>query len=242
MYKNIKKMKLIICGKAKKVYKTDSNNDLVIIEYTDNITAFNNNKKEVLKNKGKINCEITSILYSFLQKKRVNNHLIYKIDDQNILCKKLKMFPLEVIVRNYAKGSIVKNLGLKEYTKFSIPIIEFSYKNDSLNDPLISERQIIGMKIINKKTLKKIIKISLKINFLLSKLFIKSEISLLDFKIEFGYDKKNKIILGDELSPDCMRLENLNKLKKYDKDIYRENKGDVIEGYSGFLKVLKNVI
>ncbi len=232
------KENLLLVGKAKNVYRNDENS--IIMEFTNNITAFNNQMSDRLENKGKINCEITMLLFNELKKANIAIHIIEQLNPTDILCKKLSMIPLEVIVRNYAKGSIVKKFGVKEYFKFNNPIVEFSLKNDSLNDPLISERQIIGLNIVNENDLNQIILIALKINLILSKLFIEKNITLLDFKIEFGKDNQGQIILADEISPDSMRLENLDTKIKYDKDIYRNKLGNVIEGYQKFLEVLKN--
>lgn len=228
----------LIAGKAKNVYLNDKNT--ILIEYTNNITAFNNKRKDTLEHKGEINCEITMLLFDLLQKANIKTHLVKQVNKTDIICKKLKMFPLEVIVRNYAKGSVVKRFELKEYLQFKEPIVEFSLKEDHLNDPLISERQIIGFGIATKEQLDEIIKQVLKINDVLSKHFIKSNITLLDFKVEFGMDQDGTILLADEISPDCMRLENLKTKVKYDKDVYRLELGDVLAGYKAFLKVLKN--
>ncbi len=228
----------IISGKAKNVYINDK--DTVIIEYTDKITALNNKRKNIIDHKGEINCEISTIIFKLLTENKIPNHFIKQLNKTNILCKKLNMIPLEVILRNYAKGSIVAKYGIKEYLKFSYPVVEFSLKNDKLNDPLISERQIIAFNILKQEELDYIIDITLKINNVLSDIFKYKNITLLDFKIEFGKDKNNNIFLADEISPDSMRLENLKTKIKYDKDIYRHKLGNVIEGYKKLLEVLRN--
>lgn len=232
-------MELIYTGKAKKVYKYDEHN--VVIEHTNNVTAFNSLKKDQFNLKGSLNCEITTILFKYLAKKGVKTHFVKNLSETEQLCKKVNIIPLEIIVRNQARGSIVKRLGVKKDFVFKKPIVEFSLKNDELGDPLISEAQIIGLEIVNEKQLCQIQKIALKINTSLKTLFNKMEITLVDFKIELGWCK-NQIILADEVTPDCMRLVDNKSLYSLDKDLYREEKGDLVKGYQEFLERLKDVI
>ncbi len=234
----IKKQSLIMNGKSKSVFNTNDSN-IILIKYEDSITAFNNKRKNILADKGKVNCQITDIIFNLLKEQGIKTHIIKKWNESSHLCQKLKMLPLEVIVRNYAKGSIVRRLGIDEYFEFKNPIIEFSYKNDKLGDPMISIDEIIALKIATPKQITKIKKISFKINTILTNWLKKNNITLLDFKIEFGLNKNNVITLGDELSPDCMRLENMKNKTTYDKDIYRFEKGDVMQGYKKFLEIIK---
>ncbi|ALV23258.1 hypothetical protein ASO20_01115 [Mycoplasma sp. (ex Biomphalaria glabrata)] len=232
-------MELIYTGKAKKVYKYDENN--VVIEHTNNVTAFNSLKKNQFNLKGILNCEITTILFQYLANKGIRTHFIKNLSEIEQLCKKVDIIPLEIIVRNQARGSIVKRLGVKKDFLFKKPIVEFSLKNDELGDPLISESQIIGLGIVTEKNLKQIQKIALSVNIALKNLFSKMDIMLVDFKIELGW-YKNQIILADEITPDCMRLVDKKSLESLDKDLYREEKGDLVKGYQEFLERLKNVI
>lgn len=223
-------MKLLYEGKAKKVY--DKNNNEVIIFFKDDATAFNGVKKDIFFGKGKLNLYINDYIFKYLIKNKIKTHYINKLSDNEILCKKVNIIPLEVIVRNYASGSLSKRLGIKDKEKFNETVVEICYKNDSLNDPLINDYHAYMLGIVSKKELQKIYKEALKINLYLSKLFIKCNLILADFKIEFGKDNKNKIVLADEISPDCMRLWDKDTLESFDKDVYRKNTGNLIDRYT----------
>jgi len=231
------KRELIYKGKAKNIYSTD-NNDEIIIEHTNHITAFNNLKDDFLDYKGEINQEISTIIFNFLNKNGIDHHLIKNISKNMQLCKKVEIIPIEIIVRNEAQGSICKNLNIKKGLKFKFPIIDFTYKDDTLGDPIITESQIIALDICSKKELEIMKNIALSINSLLVNLFHKYGINLADFKIELGR-YKNKIILADEISPDCMRLIKISTMESLDKDLYRHDKGNIIKAYQEILKILK---
>lgn len=222
-------MKLFIEGKAKKVYFTKDNK--VLLQYfKDDATAFNNKKRKIFKNKGIINNNISALIFKYLNKNKIKTHFIKKISDREQLINKVKIFPIEVVIRNYSAGSINKKFNIKKGYKFKSPIIEFYLKSDELNDPLMNTDHIIQLKLASNSELKKIITISNKINNLLIKLFLKIDVILVDFKIEFG-KHENKIILADEISPDSCRLWQKKTKNSLDKDLFRENSGDLIKAY-----------
>ena len=230
-------MKLILEGKAKKIFQTE-NKSTLIQYFKDSATAFNNKKKRNFKNKGIINNLISSDIFSYLSKNNIKTHFIKRINSREQLIKKLKIIPIEVVVRNYSAGSIVQRLGLKRGQKLKEPLIEFYYKCDQLNDPIINNDHIILLNLANKKEIERIKKIGLKINKLLIKYFKKINFVLVDYKMEFGFLKKN-IILADEISPDSCRLWDIKTKQSFDKDIFRENKGNLLKSYLEVLKRLK---
>ncbi len=230
-------MKLILEGKAKKIFQT-KNKDVLVQYFKDSATAFNNKKKRNFKNKGVINNLISSDIFSYLAKNNVKTHFIKRINSREQLIKKLKIIPVEVVIRNYSAGSLANRLGIKRGHKLKGPLIEFYYKRDELNDPIINDEHIILLNLANKKDIEKIKKIGFKINKLLIDYFIKINLILVDYKIEFGFLKKN-IILADEISPDSCRLWDLKTKRSFDKDVFRENKGNLIKSYSEILKRLK---
>ena len=170
--------------------------------------------------------------------KHIKTHFIKRINSREQLIKKLKIIPVEVVIRNYSAGSLANRLGIKRGHKLKGPLIEFYYKRDELNDPIINDEHIILLNLANKKDIEKIKKIGFKINKLLIDYFIKINLILVDYKIEFGFLKKN-IILADEISPDSCRLWDLKTKRSFDKDVFRENKGNLIKSYSEILKRLK---
>ena len=230
-------MKLVLEGKAKKIFQTE-NKSTLIQYFKDSATAFNNKKKRNFKNKGIINNLISSDIFSYLSKNNIKTHFIKRINSREQLIKKLKIIPIEVVVRNYSAGSIVQRLGLKRGQKLKEPLIEFYYKCDQLNDPIINNDHIILLNLANKKEIERIKKIGLKINKLLIKYFKKINFVLVDYKMEFGFLKKN-IILADEISPDSCRLWDIKTKQSFDKDIFRENKGNLLKSYLEVLKRLK---
>ena len=230
-------MKLILEGKAKKIFQTKNKN--VLVQYfKDSATAFNNKKKKNFKNKGVINNLISSNIYSYLNKNNIKTHFIKRLNSREQLIKKLKIIPIEVVIRNYSAGSLVKRLGIKKAEKLKKPLVELYYKCDELNDPIISDDHAILLKLANKKDIEKIKKIGLKINKLLLKYFKKINFVLVDYKMEFGFLKKD-VILADEISPDSCRLWDVKTKLSFDKDIFRENKGDLLKSYLEVLKRLK---
>ncbi len=225
----MKKLEMLYEGKAKKVYKTEDEN-LYIVDYKDDATAFNGLKKGSIAGKGVINNKMTNIVFQYLAENGVENHFVKEISDRETLVKKVKIVPLEVIVRNIAAGSFSKKFGVEEGTPLKNAVLEFSYKNDDLGDPMINDMQITAIGIATEQELKTISESALKINELMKKFFIERDIILVDFKIEFG-KYGDKIILADEVSPDTCRLWDANTKQKLDKDRFRRGLGGVEEAY-----------
>lgn len=233
------KKELIYEGKGKKLYKTNDEN-LLIAEFKDDLTAFNAKKKSSEKRKGSLNCEISSLIFKLLNKNGIENHFVKQLDENNMLCKVVKIIPLEVVVRNVATGSLTKRLGIKDGAKLPFDLVEFYYKNDALGDPIINDEHCKVMGILdNDDDIKYIKDVARKINTILIDFFDVKSIRLIDFKIEFGRDINNKIILADEISPDSCRLWDKESNKKMDKDIFRENLGSVVDAYQEILNRIK---
>ena len=225
-------------GKAKQIYSTDDEN-YVIIHYKDDATAGNGEKKGSIKDKGIINNQITALLFTRLEEKGIRTHFKKKLNDRDQLCEKVKIFPLEVIVRNIITGSMSKRLGVKEGTKPENTILEICYKNDEYGDPLINDHHAVALGLATYDELNKIYEITLKINDFLKELFDKEGIVLVDFKIEFGKNNKGEILLADEITPDTCRLWDKETGKKLDKDRFRQDLGGIEEAYIEILKRLE---
>ena len=232
-------MKLLYEGKAKRIYESEKQNE-VICEYKNSLTAFNGEKASSEEGKGALNCEITTLIFEALQKEGIPTHLIKKIDDTKQLVKKVDIIPIEVVVRNIAAGSLSKRLALKEGSKLPFTIVEFYYKNDDLNDPLINDDHAMILNLVeDRKELDILRDYGRKVNDFLTAFFDKVGLILVDFKIEFGKDENGKIILADEITPDSCRLWDKETGKKMDKDLFRFNLGDIKEAYKEVLKRLK---
>lgn len=233
------KLELLYEGKGKKIYSTN-NDEFIIAEFKDDLTAFNAEKKGLEFGKGSLNCQISAIIFELLNKNNITNHFIKLLDSNNMLCKKLTTIPLEVVVRNISTGSLSKRLGIENGKSLPFSIVEFYYKDDLLNDPIINDDHCIIMNILhNEEEIGFIKKIAISINEILINFFNQKGIKLVDFKIEFGRDKSNNIILIDEISPDSCRLWDKNTNKKMDKDIFRENLGNVSSAYKEILNRIK---
>ncbi|MBN1615681.1 MAG: phosphoribosylaminoimidazolesuccinocarboxamide synthase [Spirochaetales bacterium] len=217
-------------GKAKKVF-TCNYPDMVVIDYKDDATAFNGEKKGQIESKGVLNNSITSGLFGLLEAKGVKTHFIAKLSDREMLCRKVHIIPLEVIVRNVAAGSFSKRLAVAEGTELKTTIFEVSYKDDSLGDPLINDYHAVAIGAATWKELKTIYKMTARINRILSAFFASRGIRLIDFKLEFGKTADGKIILADEISPDTCRLWDAKTNEKLDKDRFRRDMGNVKEAY-----------
>ena len=228
------KLEKLYESKTKKIYATE-NQEEVIIYYKDDATAFNGEKKEQIENKGILNNAITSMIYGMLNKEGIPTHFIEKLNDREQLCKKIEMIPLEVIVRNVAAGSMAKRLGLEEGSELKVTVFELSYKNDALGDPLINDYHAVAIGITTFEELAKIYSLTSKINEFLKEMFLKSNIRLIDFKLEFGRCN-GEIVLADEISPDTCRLWDATTGEKLDKDRFRRNLGNVKEAYVEILK------
>jgi phosphoribosylaminoimidazole-succinocarboxamide synthase len=230
------KIRQIYEGKAKKLYTLKSKPHLLMQEFKDDATAFNALKKGKILNKGIINCEMTTFLFKYLGKRGVKNHFIEQISPNEMIIKRLKIVPIEVVVRNIAAGSLLKKTKFKEGHVLAKPIVEFYYKDDSLGDPMISDSHALAMKIATEKELKTLRTMAEKINSILKPFFLKRGLKLVDFKLEFGKEKNGKIILGDEITPDTCRLWDVKTNKKLDKDRFRFDLGGVNEAYAEVIK------
>lgn len=230
----MEKTKLIYQGKAKKVFQTNDP-DLVIQEFTDNATAFNAKKKGIIKDKGVCNNKISAKLFELVEKSGIPTHFVKLLSDRDMLVMKLKILPIEVTMRNIVAGGMAKMLGLEEGMKLKEPVLEYHYKNDALDDPLINDYHILAIDLATKEQLDKVREYSFKINDILSEFFKQRNLILVDFKLEFGVHK-GEVLLGDEISPDTMRLWEIGTGEKMDKDRFRRDLGKVEETYQEVLK------
>ena len=239
------KLKFIYEGKAKKIFAYEDS-DKVIIEFKDDATAFNALKKAKFEGKGELNCLISSKIFEFLIKNDIPTHYIGLKNNNSMIAQKIKIIPLEVVLRNTAYGSLCKQTTFKPGTVLERPLIDFYLKNDTLNDPLLTKDRINLLKIIDDEELEFISNMTLKINKLLKTFFYNVKIDLVDFKLEFGYNSNGQIVLGDEISPDNCRLWDLNQkngiIKSHDKDRFRNDLGGFIEAYSEINKRINNFI
>ncbi|WP_102400236.1 phosphoribosylaminoimidazolesuccinocarboxamide synthase [Haloimpatiens massiliensis] len=231
------KKELMYEGKAKKVYSTE-NDDYVIVNYKDDATAFNGEKKGTIEDKGILNNSISCALFNMLEKNGVETHLVEKLNERDQLCKKVSIVPLEVIVRNVAAGSMAKRLGVEEGTELKTTIYEICYKNDDLGDPLINDYHAVALGLTTFEELDKIYKATEKINNLLKEFFIERGIKLIDFKLEFGRFH-DEVLLADEISPDTCRFWDAKTNEKLDKDRFRRDLGNVKGAYEEIMSRIK---
>ena len=236
----MEKLEKIYEGKAKQIYKT-TKDDEIIMHYKDDATAYNGVKKAQIKDKGELNNKISTIIYKYLMENGIPTHYIETLNERDQLCKKVTIFPLEVIVRNIIAGSMSKRLGIPEGTKPENVIYEICYKNDSLGDPLINDHHAVALKAATYAELNEIYDLTARINELLIALFKKVGIILVDFKIEFGKTKDGKIVLADEISPDTARLWDEKTHNRLDKDRFRHDLGHVSEAYQEIYNRLGNL-
>ncbi|RIE09814.1 phosphoribosylaminoimidazolesuccinocarboxamide synthase [Candidatus Cryosericum odellii] len=220
---------LLYEGKAKRVYATDDPTRC-IIEFKDDATAFNGVKKGTIADKGVMNNEMSSYLFAMLATAGVGNHFIQRLSDREMLVRRVQIIPLEVIVRNIVAGSMSKRLGIAEGARLATPVIEFSYKNDQLGDPLVNEDHIRALGAATDVEVTTLRRLALEVNRLLQKRFAAADITLVDFKLEFGR-ADGAILLADEISPDTCRFWDSATGKKLDKDRFRRDLGGVEEGY-----------
>lgn len=225
----MEKLEMMYEGKAKKIYATEKAEE-VIVYYKDDATAFNGEKKGQIEDKGTLNNAITSMIFEMLKENGIKTHFIEKLNEREQLCKKVEIVPLEVIVRNVAAGSMAKRLGLEEGFELKTTVFELSYKDDSLGDPLINDYHAVGIGATTFEELNKIYEMTAKINELLKEFFIKQNIRLIDFKLEFGR-YKGEILLADEISPDTCRFWDATTGEKLDKDRFRRDLGNVKDAY-----------
>ncbi|MBQ8180970.1 MAG: phosphoribosylaminoimidazolesuccinocarboxamide synthase [Ruminococcus sp.] len=231
------KMEQLYEGKAKKVYATNDPN-LVIVDYKDDATAFNGEKKGTISGKGSINNRMTNFMFGMLEKEGVPTHLVEEISDRETIVKKVSIVPLEVIIRNVAAGSFSKRMGVEEGRKLLTPILEFGYKNDDLGDPFINDYYALALGLATKEEIDTIAKYAFKVNEFMVNFFKKLNIDLIDFKIEFGKTPDGTIILADEISPDTCRFWDSTTHEKLDKDRFRRDMGGVEEAYQEIMKRL----
>ena len=230
----MKKLEQLYEGKAKKVFATEDP-DVVIVDYKDDATAFNGEKKGTIAGKGLINNRMTNYVFQLLEKEGIPTHFVEELSDRETAVKKVEIVPLEVIVRNVAAGSFSKRLGIEEGRKLLEPTLEFSYKNDELGDPLINDYFAIAIGLATREEIETITSYAFQINEVLKSMFDQEGIELIDFKIEFGRYKGN-VILADEISPDTCRLWDKDTHEKLDKDRFRRDMGNVEDAYQEVFK------
>ena len=222
-------------GKAKKVYATTDEN-LCIVSYKDDATAFNGLKKGTIAGKGVVNNRMTNMLMQILEKAGVPTHFVEELSDRDTLVKKVKIVPLEVIIRNVSAGSFAKRYGVEEGIVFDEPTIEFSYKNDDLGDPLINSYHALALHLATKEEIETIKKYAFKVNEVLKAYFLHLGVKLIDFKLEFGRLPDGTIVLADEISPDTCRFWDAKTNEKLDKDRFRRDMGGVEDAYAEIFK------
>ena len=233
----MQKLEQIYEGKAKKVYKTDDP-ELYIVDYKDDATAFNGLKKGTIAGKGIINNQMSNRLMQRIEQKGVPTHFVRELSERETLVKKVSIVPLEVIVRNIAAGSFSKRYGVDEGMVFEEPVIEFSYKNDALGDPLLNTDHALALKVATRAEIDTIKRYALKVNSILKAFWAECGVTLVDFKLEFGKTTDGSIILADEISPDTCRLWDSATGEKLDKDRFRRDLGGVEEAYAEIMKRL----
>ncbi|TVP93180.1 phosphoribosylaminoimidazolesuccinocarboxamide synthase [Alkalibacterium sp.] len=225
---------LLYEGKAKALYSIPEQNWLWV-EYKDQATAGNGERKESISGKGQLNNLITSVIFEYLSSEGIPSHFIKKLSDTEQVIEKVDMFNLEVVVRNVAAGSFSRRLGVSEGTVLSKPIVEFYLKDDDLNDPFINDAHVTALNLADEAEVSELKTKALEINHALKKMFDKADITLIDFKLEFGKNSDGTILLADEISPDTCRLWDKNTNNRLDKDVFRHNTGDIIPVYQEVL-------
>ena len=233
------KKELINSGKVKSVFTTE-NEDEVIIEFRDDMTAGDGARKEVMNKKGAYNAIISSKIFKVLEESGVETQFIDLPEPNVMIAKRLEMIPIEVIVRNIATGSLVRNYPIEDGTKLDPPIVQMDYKDDEYHDPMLNRSLIKALEIASDEEVDILIEKALKINEVLTKLFADAGIILVDFKVEFGKDKDGNILLGDEISPDGCRLWDSETLEMLDKELFREGKDD--EVMNAYIEVYNRII
>ena len=240
-----KKLELIYEGKAKKIFSHEDA-DKVIIEFKDDATAFNALKKARFEGKGELNCLISSKIFQFLMQNNIPTHYLGLENSNTMVAQKIKIIPLEVVLRNTAYGSLCKQTTIKPGTVLESPLIDIYFKNDKLNDPLLTKSRIRLMSLLSNDELEFVENLTLSINNLLKNFFLKINLDLVDFKLEFGKNTCGKIVLADEFSPDNCRLWDINptdvKMKSLDKDRFRNDLGGLIDAYSEINNRINNFI
>ena len=230
-------MELLHKGKAKKIFADSKSKKYVVIEFTDNVSAGNGKKKDIIKGKGNLACDLSEFFFRYLKKKGVDTHFVKRLDGSQMRCTKVEILPLEVVCRNVAAGSFCKRYGIKKGTELAPPLIEFFLKEDKLHDPLISEDAAIRLNLASEFEIAFMKSVALSVNYYLTVLFTQVNLTLIDFKLEFGKNSDGAILLADEISGDTIRVWN-SKGQSFDKDLYRKDEGDITTAYSFLLEKL----
>ena len=236
-------MDMIYEGMAKKLFTTENPNELRMV-FKDDATAFNGEKKSTFENKGRLNKRLSLLLYELLEKEGIATHFSRDDGPESLIVKRVEIVQVEVVVRNIVAGSLKKRTGLPEGQRLRQPIIECYYKSDALGDPMINDEHIRELNLARGDEVEKIKRSALKVNRVLGSFFAKAGLTLVDFKLEYGrlYPDKHNIVLADEISPDTCRLWDSETGQKLDKDRFRQDLGDLIEGYSEVLQRVENAL
>ncbi|MBR4029217.1 MAG: phosphoribosylaminoimidazolesuccinocarboxamide synthase [Alistipes sp.] len=237
----MQQQELLYEGKSKLIFKSDKE-DRIIIQFKDDATAFYNIKRAKIENKGKMNCAISSMLLGYLNENGVSTHFVERIDENKQLCRVVEHIPIEVIVRNVIAGSMAKRLGIEEGVVPENTIFDICLRGEELGDPLVNDHHAVALGIATYEELAKIYEISAKVNLLLSELFTKAGITLVDFKIEFGRTESGELVLADELTPDTCRLWDMATGERMDKDRFRRDLGRVRETYEEVARRIHNAL
>lgn len=228
---NFTRASLLYEGKAKKVFEVKGETRFLLVEFKDSLTAFNAQKKGQFSGKGELNCSMTSKIFRFLETRGIRTHLIQPLSPGELLVYKLKMIPLEVVVRNRVAGSLARRFEKEEGESLESPMLELFYKDDKLGDPFINDEQALWLKAASLDQIQEMKTAAIKINAALKEFFSKMEIDLIDFKVEFGISDELGLVLGDEITPDSCRLWKKGTNEKLDKDRFRRDLGQVEEAY-----------
>ncbi|MBN2228534.1 MAG: phosphoribosylaminoimidazolesuccinocarboxamide synthase [Candidatus Thorarchaeota archaeon] len=231
-------MKLIHKGKVKRVLEDPESKDRVVIEFTDTVTAGDGAKKQEFTGKGKLACDFSEFLFGYLEGKGIDTHFIKRLKGPQLMCTKVEIFPIEFVCRNLVAGSFSRRYGTEKGTVLDSPLVEYFMKNDDLHDPLITGESIIRLGLVSQNDLEFMTKVTLSVNYYLSELLKQQKLTLVDFKLEFGKAENGEIVLADEISPDTMRVWDATATS-LDKDVFREDKGDLIATYEKLLTAVK---
>lgn len=233
--------KLLYEGKAKRIHEVPGESEMVLMEFKDSLTAFNALKKGSFEDKGPVNRDIASLIFAHLRQRGIASHWVRDEGDRGMVARRVEIIPLEVVVRNVLAGSTAKKFGIEEGRTLAGPLVEFYYKNDELQDPFISDDQILMLGFANEEQIRTLKAQALEVNKALKELFGEAGLKLVDFKIEFGRDPQGKILLADEITPDCCRLWDEATGEKMDKDRFRRDLGRVKESYEDVLSRLRKI-
>ncbi|GAA6113019.1 MAG: phosphoribosylaminoimidazolesuccinocarboxamide synthase [Apilactobacillus sp.] len=232
---------LVTSGKTKELYTTENDN-VLRAHYTDHTTAGDGLRNELIDNKGAVNNQISSLIFGYLNQNGVATHFIEQVSETSQLNKKVEMIPLEVVVRNFAAGHFQKRFGTDYLQTLKQPVVEFFYKDNDLHDPIVTKSDAVGLDLLSAEKLEQLEAAGLKVNQVLTDLFNKMNVTLVDFKLEFGINTDGEIILADEISPDSCRLLDKDTNESLDKDVFRKQTGDMMPGYLEILHRLQKAI